>query len=87
MPFIPNTVIEIGRNCFSYCRSYGAPGLYIGDDYNEKLEQCWLHNADERPSFSDICSLLKHKAYMLFSETNFEVLSNFVTQLEKMNVY
>ena len=51
------------------------------------IERCWLHTPAERPSFSEICSLLRHKAHMLFPETDLEVLREFSTYLKQMKIY
>lgn len=34
------------------------------------IEQCWEQDPEERPSFAEICELLKRKAHLLFSDSD-----------------
>ena len=87
---IPRSVVAIGRKCFQLCESLSE--VTFEDEahlpwkcmHREPipesicaLERCWAHEAASRPSFAEICELLKENMHVLLHETAPERLQAF----------
>jgi serine/threonine protein kinase len=49
------------------------------------IERCWQQDTASRPSFSEICSLLAHKAHTLFPDIDLLRLYEFLSRLYQTN--
>ena len=47
----------------------------------ELIEECWAQEPEDRPSFKDICSLLKKKLIKLVPDPEFDRLVDFVNKI------
>lgn len=58
----------------------------INEHYRKLIELCWSQNINERPSFSNIVSLLKNDPGFITESINKEVFFNYIQLIEKSNI-
>ena len=58
----------------------------INEHYRILIELCWSQNINERPSFSNIVSLLKNDSGFITESINKEVFFNYIHLIEKSNI-